>query len=371
MERKNSFNTWFHLIFTFVLILPNFLLAEEEKGEEVERRIDKTYSVSHSDILEIKNKYGNVHVYTWDKKHAEVSITISSRASNREKAQARMDQVSIRERSFGQKIQLETRFDGNNLLRYGANSGVKVHYIVYIPAINPLEIENKFGNIILEDRQGNVDINLSYGDFTAHQLNGEGNNLHLQLGKTNIQYIHAGDIDFSFGGLRIDEAGIIYLKSNASEVNINRVGSIEIHANLGEINVNEAGQVAGNYTSSKFTIGKLNQSLDMDVKYATKFEVREIGAEVETIDIDGNFSSFDLYLGKNANVNIDAKMENGDLIVSDDSWIQVDSMQVEEKQTRYMSKDVNTTTARTARPPIQVRVQNKFGNVRVYRKENE
>ena len=47
---------------------------------------------------------------------------------------------------------------------------------------------------------------------------------------------------------------------------------------------------------------------------------------------------------------------------------QVDSFETETRQTRYMSKGVNTTS-RMARPPIQVNVENKFGNVRVHRKE--
>ena len=366
MERKNSFKFGIYLTLTLLLCIPLFSFAEEQ--EEVTRKIDKVYSITHAHILEIKNKYGDVEVYTWEKKHAEVSITIISKASTQEKAQSRIDEVDIRERSFGQKIQLETRIDGNNLLRYGVNSGVNVNYKIFIPASNPLEIENKFGNVILEDRNGNVSVDLNYGDLTAGALNGQGNRLHLQFGKTDIRYVQSGDIDFSFGGLRVDEAGMLYLKSNASEVTINKVESLELYANMGEIHINEAGDVAGNYTSSKFTIGKLNQSLDMEVKYATKFEVREIAPEVEKIDIHGNFSSFDLYLDPNANVNIDAKMENGELILPDQTWIQVDSFETETRQTRYMSKGVNTTS-RMARPPIQVNVENKFGNVRVHRKE--
>ncbi|MDX2249883.1 MAG: hypothetical protein SF052_24070 [Bacteroidia bacterium] len=344
---------------------PFFLFAT---GEEATQIIEKTYPLTPVDIVEVINKYGKVTVSNWDKKYMEVKITIITKATTKEKAEARLQEVAIRERAFGQKVQFETRLDGTQIPLAGA-SGIKVNYEIHLPAANPLEIENKFGDIILDKREGNVDIDLSYGDFYAGELLGGGNTLHLQLGKADIRYFHGGDIDFSFGSLHIDQCDFLYLKSNASQIEINKVQNLELYANLGEIRVDEVGTISGNYTSSKFTIGKLNQSLDMDVKYAPRFEVREVSAEVEHINIDGNFSSFHIYLDPEAQMNLDATMENGDVLVADPN-LKVDSVLVETNQTHYQSRSQDAT-ARQARPAVQVNVQNKFGNLRVYRKDEE
>lgn len=358
-------------VFSLLLLVAASLLfsyPDNPTGEEATQVINKTYTITPSDIVEVKNKYGKVTVNTWDKKHMEVTITIIAKSSTQQKAEEKLSEVAIRERAFGQKIQFETRIDGTQLAIAGA-SAIKVNYEIHLPAENPLEIENKFGNIELEKREGNVDIDLSYGDFYAGELLGGGNTLHLQLGKADIRYFHGGDIDFSFGSLHIDQCDFIYLKSNASQIEINKVQNIELYANLGEIRLDEVGDISGNYTSSKFTIGKLNQSLDMDVKYAPRFEVREVSAEVEKINIDGNFSSFHIYLDPDAQMNLDATMENGGVVISDPSML-VDSVMVESNQTHYQSRSQDAT-ARQARPPVQVNVQNKFGSLRVYRKDEE
>ncbi|MEZ4828013.1 MAG: hypothetical protein R3C61_17275 [Bacteroidia bacterium] len=323
----------FSLLFAAVSLLLSY--PADPSGEEATQVIEKTYSLTPADIIEVKNKYGKVSVNTWDKRHMEVTITIIAKASTRQKAEEKLQEIAIRERAFGQKIQFETRMDGTQIPIGGA-SAIKVNYEIHLPAANPLEIENKFGDIELEKREGNVDIDLSYGDLYAGELLGGGNTLHLQFGKTDIRHFQGGDIDFSFGSLHIDESEFLYLKSNASQVEINKVQHIELYANLGEIRLDEVGEISGNYTSSKFTIGKLNQSLDMDVKYAPRFEVREVSAQVEKINIDGNFSSFHIYLDPEAQMNLDATMEKR--VVIDDPRLKVDSVMVESNQTHYQSR---------------------------------
>lgn len=368
MKKIHNYNLWL-IIFGWVLLMPSLVKASGEPNEEATQIIEKTYDISPTDIVEVRNKYGKVSVKTWEKDYLAVKITILARGSSAKKAEEKLDEVAIRERSVGMKVQFETRIDNTQLLPISGASSIKVSYEIQLPASNPIEIENKFGDVELDTREGNVDVVLSYGDFYADQLLGAGNNLHLQFGKTDIRYLRGGDIDFSFGNFHLDEAEFIYLKSNASQIEINKVQSLELYANLGEIRVDEAGEITGNYTSSKFTLGKLNQSLEMEVKYAPKFEVREVSAEVEKIDLEGNFSSFHIYLNPDANVELDATMENGEVMISDPN-LEVDSVMVEKNQTHYQSR-AQDATARQARPPIQVRVQNKFGNLKVYRKDEE
>lgn len=276
--------------------------------------IVQTYSSATTDMLEIRNKYGDVHINTWNKPDIRVRIEIISRAKQSDKADRGLQEVELRERRFGKKIQLETEYVSNNLLRLGrelTDRGVNVNYEVSLPAKVAVEIDNRFGNIYIGDREGNVDISLTYGKLFAERLGGTANVFDLSFGGADIAYVGGGDMKISFSPLSIDQAGNLSLIANSAQVRIDRVDRLQLSSSLGKLELGDVGEITGEVSSASFEMLRLREKMDLVVRYATTFEVLEVMPGFDSITLDGRFSSFRLGFAPATAFDLDAEIQFG------------------------------------------------------------
>ena len=234
MKRSFKYNvskhlTQAYLILFFALISIPQLLARSAGGVELIKTIQKSYRVEGTDLLEVTNKYGKVHLNTWDKTYISVSITITAHGKTEQDAQRRMNEVNIEERRRGGHIQLltETSIGGGEMVKLGPK-GVSVSYEINMPTTNPVRIANKFGNVYIEDRRGNVGLDLSNGNLIAGKLTGDDNRLKVSFGNTDLDYIQTGKIDFSYGRIVIGEAGVLALKTDGADIEIEEVERLQL-----------------------------------------------------------------------------------------------------------------------------------------------
>src|SRR5579859_3872517 len=109
------------------------LAANGDEDVRKQRLINKSYSVTADDKLEIDNQFGNVVVSTWDKSEITVDIEISARASTEERAQEIMNRIDVKDGKDGHNIWFKTKvgeIHNNNGNRHGDNE--RGFYIDYI-----------------------------------------------------------------------------------------------------------------------------------------------------------------------------------------------------------------------------------------------
>lgn len=289
-------------------------------GVELTQVIEKNYSFSEGQILEIKNKYGKVHVNTWDKPQANIRILIVSKANSRANAQKRLDEVEIKEGTFGQKKQLQTIIPENGIIPSGAlaktilNRGVSISYEIYVSKEILLEIENRFGDVYLSDREANVDVEVNYGKIIAERLSGDNNSLKLSFGDSDIAYFGGGNMEYAFvQRLYIGEAEALSLNTNSTNAQIGQVGTLNFTGKLGKMDIHEVDRVSGGFSSTLFTIAQLNKSLNMNIKYAPGFQIAQVAPGFTSIRIESNFSPIQLNFSRRSTFLLDAQMEFGSI----------------------------------------------------------
>ena len=331
---------------------------------EMADTIVQTYPAAQTDILEIRNKYGNVHINTWDKPDIRVQIEIISRANQYDKAGLRMKEVEIRERRFGQKIQLETNFTGNSFLRLGrelTERGVNVNYEVHLPPSIALVIDNRFGNVYIDDRLGNVDLKLNYGKLVAGRLGGTNNVFDLSLGGADIAYLGGGDVKVAFSPLTIEQAGNLSLTASSAQVRIDRTDRLRLSASLGKLELGEVGEISGEVSSASFTMQRLGEKMDLVVRYATSFDVMQVAKGFESITLDGRFTSFRLGFAPEAAFDLDAEIQFGKMTtfaIGDP----LSEAIMADKITAYTGR-IGATRAGTGSSTLTVR--SKYGNLKL------
>ncbi|MEM6263886.1 MAG: hypothetical protein AAGI38_15335 [Bacteroidota bacterium] len=350
------------LFFIALLWLPTQLFA----GGEIEliRTIEKAYAVSPTDMLTLDNRYGKVHIDNWDRREISIKITITSRAKDEYTAERRLKAIRITEKKDGTSISLKTETEEPGTLVRSATKGIKVDYMVKIPRLNPITLKNRFGDVYIADREGNLNLHMSYGKLTSGALNGQSNEVRSEFGDASIANFGGGSIQFSFGELMIGQADNLKLNTNAANVTVSKVNRLDLNSNLGKLVVKQAGTIAGEYSATKVSIEELKHYLDLEVKYGTVFQIEEVLPEFDRIKLIGNYCSFDIEFHPAAKFNLSAELQYGKM----DYEAERVSMTILEDQslpglTTYRASFGGQRT--TSTNGSQVIIHNKYGNVRI------
>jgi len=264
---------------TFILL---FLLLPFSMGwinaqqvtEEIKR--NETFEVMPSATIEVINKYGNVHVSTWDKDSVsfEISFYISEKNENRfnkiknnvnfkitGNSSYRMAETVFGSKfsSFFQEIQ-----EATNLLTTANQS--RIDYFIKVPSYITLKINNRYGNVFIPDFRGNLDVQLSNGDFQARNLIGS-NSIDLAFGKASIQTFDRGNLKLNFVEAQINKTTQLDLDTRSSQVKIDNANLIKLKSKRDEIDIKKVSYIFGDTYFSKLTILGLSTEFNLLMQY--------------------------------------------------------------------------------------------------------
>ena len=86
------------LLFKYALVLcltiPLATMANDEQSKgkyNKEKTINKEFDVNPTDLLKVKNRYGNVTISSWDEDRIVMEIKIKVSGNNEDKVQKKLD----------------------------------------------------------------------------------------------------------------------------------------------------------------------------------------------------------------------------------------------------------------------------------------
>ncbi|WP_291403885.1 hypothetical protein [Daejeonella sp.] len=189
--------------------------VEPKYGNTAEKtkRVVKSYQVDKDDKLVINNQYGKVAVHVWNKNEIKVEVEIKAFESSENRANQLLDHVNISETQVNNLISFKTNFGkiSENFRSYINKGGgdarrIQVNYVIYMPAKNALDIDNKYGGIEIDDFAGPLNINSVYGSFSAGKIDHPENQVKVTYGSASIDNFSNGDLLVTYGSLKLNEA---------------------------------------------------------------------------------------------------------------------------------------------------------------------
>jgi hypothetical protein len=306
-----------------VVVQPNQPAESYTYKSEKRKTFEKTYKVGKSDVLNIDNKFGNVHITTWNRNEIQVKVDIVSRANSEQNAQAMLDKISISESRSGSTIALKTEMGSIN--SKNGNQSFEINYTVSMPDDNALVLKNSFGNVYLPDMKGKVDLKVSYGTFKVGNLSNASNNIKAS-----------------------------FCSGSANSISFLNKGTIELAHST--VNLGGTNGVSG---TSKFTdlkIGNLSEALDMDVKYGS-FRVDKVQKNFKNISVNGGFAPIVLHFENDAAFDFDINVQFADFKV-DRSLVKFTSLEQGHTSAAYKGKYGSATSKGT------LNITSKYNDVR-------
>ncbi|MEN8115927.1 MAG: hypothetical protein ABFS16_03050 [Bacteroidota bacterium] len=271
------------------------------------KEINKQFKVSPETQIEISNKYGKIEINTWEKDTVVFDIKIRVEEKKLSKLEESIEGIDFditdsehylivrtdvgkNKSSLGREI---TRFK-ETMLNTGSN--IQIDYTVWMPVGNELNVENKFGDIYIDDYSGDVKINLSNGNLKAHDFDSE-LDLTLNFADVSINSINRGRLECNFSELYIKKAESLRIKSKSTDFEILEIKDLNAGSRRDKFRIRLAETVDAQSSFSSFRLNELTNELTLRSEYGD-IDIEKTPPDFSNIVIESKSTDINLYFAE-------------------------------------------------------------------------
>ena len=356
----------YKIIITACLILLTFNSLSAQSESET-RSFIKTMPVSKETTLEISNKYGRIEITPWNKDSAYIRAEIKAYAKDRSKLSKMFDGISVNINDSKYLVRAQTEFTSNintlfesfkgmtnKIIQY--DSHIEINYYINIPEYLNLKIDNKYGDVYMENNSGELRITISNGSFKAGSL-GKNSSINMVFCDANINSIVSGNIDASFSEVSIGACEDLSINSISSKYDIKKAGMIRGESKRDKFFIEDIGSLQFNAYFSDYKLNNLRKEVNLTTRYGS-FNADLIDKDFESISLNSNLSDISLNFDQAASYNLDIRHLNAFLVLPNKN-IKTEKKALNEEKKEYM------TTGTVGKSPgkAMVKIDATRGNI--------
>jgi len=294
------------VIFTSLIITSQLFASKDEYT----KKISKSFDVNKDATLVVNNKFGKIHCENWDKNSIAIEVTITVEASSEEKANKYFNNVDISISGGSDKVIAETSFDDRAFK--DNNNGINVDYMINMPKTINVDLNNKFGDIIIDEVYGQAIIDLSYGSIKTNRLTGDNSEIEIKFSEGFIGYIKNGELELKYSELEIDEAGDLNAESKFSDLEIGKIDVLTLESGYDDDFIGSVRDMDIEASFSDVDVRNLEERLIADFDYG-ELKIRNVAKGFKLIEINNSFSDANVGFHSEAAFKMIATIKMGDL----------------------------------------------------------
>ena len=293
--------------FFLLVFMPVLAISQVDKSKE----INKTYDFSAQGRLSLENKYGDMHIDTWDKNRVEVRVVVKARKSSESKAQEYLNKVEI-DISDNNKNDLSFKTIINGSINNRNDDRLEIDYHVKAPIGFSMALKNSYGNLYLGNTDGDVQLKVAYGNLKVDKMSGTVN-LKVSYGNGEVESIGSGAMVVSYSNLSVEKIGNVDLTNNYSNIDLGETSDVEVSNKYGNVTMDANRSLKGFSKYGSVKIAKLYESISFDITHGGGLKVGWISKNFSKIDIESSYASVVLKFEKGMSAMLDAEMKYCDL----------------------------------------------------------
>lgn len=295
------------LCLSFVIGFSAYAVASDKGDTKLTKNITRSFAVESGDDVEVINKYGKIIINTWDKDSAKFSVDIVATGKTDDIVEKLMDKVKIDFSYAVGFLTVETDMDKkkgalssvlNSIEDYSksftSRNKVTIDYTIYVPDGVNLTLDNKFGNVFINDFSGKLDLTLSHGDLRTRSLEGK-SEVSLSFGNGTIKNMKDGTVKLKGSELAVNNAQRLSVQSSSSEMTLGDIKSLKLNSRNDKIRIQEVTSVSGSGDFSDVNVDALISELDLNLDYGEIF-VDRVDANFKAIAINSKSADISLIL---------------------------------------------------------------------------
>jgi len=341
------------LALTLILLSCTYSVLAQYTNSKV---VAKGFKTSKNSMVEITNRYGDINLETWEKDSVSVEIKVNVTENTMGKLHDKLRSINFNLTQSGQFIIINAFVGGdkniliNEFNRLKENIGVgdsktEIHMQVRMPSNLNLRLNNKFGNIYMNDYHGDASIDMSNGKLIAQNLKGF-TNLKISFGDAMIQSVEGANLEVNFGKLNLEKGQRVRLTSKTSDLTLTEVDQLNLSSSRDSYRIRIANEIDADANWTDFNITELNKKGSFRMSYGL-ISVEKIMPTIERLYIDSRSTKINLFTDSQNDLVFDI-LSNKELRLPMET--KIDSKEIlvkEDKTTRYKGRTGNNTGNRT------------------------
>lgn len=304
----------------------------------------RSFAVTPGAEIQIVNKYGNIHINTWNKDSVRFDITLTIVASKADKVEKIHDGIDFEFTPTSRYIIAKTVFkssqgtfiDEMNTLAttlFTSTNRVQIDYKVYLPQTSPLVIENKFGHIFMTDFKSKVNITLSNGDLRAGDFNGN-LDLKIDFGSVNIKCTAKSKITAGYATVEIMKSAATEIESRSSTFELGTVESLELNSRRDKFRVAEIGAIRSDLSFTSLRIDNLTGNALFNSNYGD-LNLRSVARGFTSLNLIAKYTEVNLNFQKEAAFNLKMSYTKQTSLATPGEFSELDKRTLDEKNGIY------------------------------------
>lgn len=289
-------------IFLILLIL-NSIAITAFSGEvwvEKIKNYNMTFDANGISQLDITNKYGNVVVTHWEKRQIKVSVTIKANGTNDVITEKYLNSIDIKNYNKNGILSLITSINSSptELSLNKKTSYLMVNYEVTMPKNIKLNVDNKFGDIVLPAFYAPLGVNLQHGVLKAPIIS----NQHSQ-------------VNIKFSSAQIKELVGASLNSVNSNVNLTKALNADIKTERGVFVVEVMENIKAQLNYTKASLNELGKDIELDLYFINDLKLGNLNDDLKHLIINTNYSDIQVPVIPAYNASFNVQTTNGQFFI--------------------------------------------------------
>lgn len=301
---------------TGLLLLLALLSGTTVSGQDHNSKLNlsKEFPVTRETTLEIQNKYGKIQVVNWEKDMVQIDVEIRISESSASKLKKLKDDISIdftgtksyivaKSQFKSESKRLASELKSVSTTLSGSNKHVEIDYMVSMPAYMDLELNNKFGDIYMDDHSGDLKISLSNGAIKANRLDGN-TSISLKFANGIINTLGSAKLELTYSDLTLGNAGQLDMTSKSSKLNADSVNVLKIDSRRDNLFFQRVEFLYGTSNFSEVWIYDFLRESDLSMKYG-KLTVEHVIPSFSKIYVKSEYSDITLLFDEQCIFDVD------------------------------------------------------------------
>jgi hypothetical protein len=292
--------------------MPGHLAAAQDLRDQ--RSVHRSFPASLETTLEVENKYGKIQLLTWEEDSISVEVDMILTESKASKLRKLKEDIKIdftgtksyviaRTVIASESGRLASELKSISNTISGTNKRIEINYLIRVPEYLDVVLSNKFGDIYMDDLEGQVDITLSNGMLKANRLAGN-SSLDLSFADGMINSMGSATVKLSYSELELNQVSQLDLVSKSSRLTVDSVNVVKIDSRRDKLNFQKAEYLYGKSNFTQVRIYDFLRESDVYMKYG-KLTIEHVMPAFTRIYVESDYTDVSLFFDEDASLEFD------------------------------------------------------------------
>lgn len=312
------------------------------------KQIHKSFAVLPETQIDISHKYGKIDINTWDKDSVIIDIDIRVEEKKLSKLEESLRGIDFNITNNEHYLTFHTEVEKKGMLSQefqkfkesvlSSESNIEIDLAIWLPKTNELRVENKFGDIYIDDFDGEINISLSNGNLKAHNFSNK-LDLKLSFADATVNKIEEGRLNCNFSDVYIKHANSVKINSKSTEFEFQNIVDLNAISRRDKFRIRKVEIIDAESSFSHFRIDELTDRLYIRSNYGD-IEVEDANREFSKMNIESRSTDVELYFTEDSQFNFEILHSKAEIDFGPDVEV-IKEEEVKEKQTKISGAYAN------------------------------